>query len=232
MLKRTLISLVLFAALLFAGSANDAFAQESAEDGGRRHFVHSNYSAGVGEGTLAMGGRIFIPGSIPLPSYDIWYRRGFHEMLDLEVHASTFGILSWIDVGVRSKLFGDEAFSLGLRADLTTMLIFISFDDESASAFAFGVTPGLIASFGTKTFQFSVGVDAPIFFAGGGVFSSDSSSSSSSGTGTGIAALIRPTLAAEFPVSDGTNMFIDLGVLIPVDAPDFYLPVLGIGAAW
>lgn len=208
--------------------------------GDRRWFVHSNWGPAVGEGALAMGGRIYLLTAgiiLPLPSFDIWYRRAFHEYVDLEVHAHTFFLLNWIDVGARSKFYGNESFSLGGRFDLTAIIGGASTvgDGGSSISFIFGVTPGLIASFGTKTFQFSVALDFPLALAGGTSVSFDDGSGGSA-SGSGFLATMRPTLAAEFAVSPTVDMYIDLQFLIPFDAPGAvfqFLPVIiGIGAAW
>ncbi|MCK6545210.1 hypothetical protein L6R52_05025 [Myxococcota bacterium] len=192
-------------------------------------FVFSAIGPGAGNGTIAMGGRVYLI----LPTYDLHYIRGLTDRLDFVFDLSTLGVISEAGLSLRFRLLGeqDSGFALGVKAGVTPLFAFIAAADNAAGGVAFAATPGLVASFGSRTTQFSLGLDAPIYF-GAAAFATGDDSGSGSTSGTTVT--LRPAATIEFPVSATTNMYVQASgiVFTESEASGFFGPILAVGAAW
>ncbi len=197
-----------------------------AEDGATTQlsFMHSNMGPGAGNGTISMGGRIYLI----LPTFDMGYKYGILDNLDFELHLSTLGILNMLETGVQARLMGDAGFSLGVRGDLAIQAVFLAVGDGAAGGVGFGFVPGVIASFGGQRFQLTLAADFPLSFAGAA-----SVSGGGSGAATGFGASLRPSVTAEFGVGVETSMYIQLQALMALTGGSgVFAPIIALGASW
>lgn len=192
-------------------------------------FVFSAVGPGEGHGAVGLGGRVFLI----LPTFDINYARGITDNLDVILNASTLGIITLADVGIRYRFVGgaDSGFSMAVKAAATPFLFFVAVADGAAGSVAFAATPGLVASFGGETVQFSLGVDVPMLLAGATAIAGGGSGATSSGTG--FEPIVRPSATIEFPVSDTTNMYIQASAYVAPQLDGFVMgPIMAVGASW
>jgi hypothetical protein len=209
-----------------------AHAAEPAGEKYEQNFVYSAVGPGAGHGAISMGGRVFLI----VPTFDLNYARGITDEFNLLFNLSTLGIISLMDLGVRYRLLGnlDSGFSLALKGAVTAAVLFVAAGSNAAGGGIFGATPGIVASFGGRRTQFSIGADVPIVFAGGTFFTGGNAGGSAGTTDTIV--LLRPTATLEFPVGETTNMYVQAqfySVLAPSNANTTFVgPIFAVGAVW
>ncbi len=186
-------------------------------------FIHSNMGPGAGNGTISMGGRIYFI----VPTFDLGYKYGILDNLDFELHLSTLGILNMLETGVQARLMGDSGFSLGVRGDIAIQAVFLAVGDGAAGGVGFGLVPGVIASFGSDSFQLTLAADFPLSLAGAA-----SVSGAGSGAATGFGATLRPSVTAEFGVGVETTMYVQFQALVALTGSGVFAPIIAIGASW
>lgn len=207
-----------------AGAGNTMSRSESS------HFTFSAVGPGQGNGTIAMGGRVYLI----IPTYDLHYIRGLTDRLDFVFDLATLGIISEAGLSLRFRLLGDlgSGFALGVKAGVTPAFVFVAAASNAAGGVAFAATPGLVASFGSRTTQFSLALDAPIYFGAAAFATGDGDSGTGASSGTTVT--LRPAATIEFPVSDTTNMYVQASGLVftESEASGFFGPILAVGASW
>jgi len=194
-------------------------------------FIFSPVGPGAGHGAIGLGGKVHmvVPELyVPIPFFDFHYVRSFTENFDLRLSLNTLLVANYGDLGVRLH-FGTPAFSFGLTASLTTVVVVFGGKDSGGAAASFAATPGAFVGFGSHSFQFSIGADVPMFFAAGAI--ANIGSSGSAGL-TGFSPTVRPSIAIEFPVSASTNLYIQGSAMIIPDAKFIVGPMLAIGASF
>jgi hypothetical protein len=191
-------------------------------------FVFSANGPGAGKGAIGMGGRVYLI----VPTFDLNYVRGFSDNFDFVLNLSTLGVITFSDVGVRFKLAGsrESGFALALKAAATPVFYFLSVGSGTSGGVAFGATPGIVASFGGQTTQFSLGFDFPMFF-GAAAFATGDGNSSSASTGD-FTPTLRPSATIEFPVGDTTGMYVQAQGIIPLEDGGVLAPIIAVGAEW
>jgi hypothetical protein len=219
---RTLHTLTLCSAL---GLALAAEAPAQAET---RPFLFSAAGPSAGQTNIGLGARFFLF----IPTFDLHVVHGLTDFLHFELRGSTLGVVNFLDAGVRMRLLGGDAASLGLRANGSLVAFGFSAGDASTAGVAGGVTPGAFFSFGSSKVQLTLGADLPIFFGGAAVVSGGNSIASGSGSGASLA--VRPAVGIEFPVGAGTNLYIQ-GQFYIVDlteSPKPFGPLISVGASF
>lgn len=195
-------------------------------------YVLSPVGPGAGRGAIGLGGKahMIVPELyVPIPSFDLHYVRSFTENFDLRLSLDTLLVATYGDLGVRLH-FGGPAFSFGVNASFTSVVVVFGGKDGGGGLASFAATPGAFVGFGSPTFQFSIGADVPLFFAAG-AFANIGGDSAGTGL-TGFVAMVRPSAAIEFPVSASTNLYIQGSAMIIPDAKFVVGPMLAIGAAF
>lgn len=209
-----------------------------------RRFERSNPTwllSAVGPGkatTLGVGGRM----ALFLPMLDLTLRTGITDGFTFNLRGATVGLVNAVDLSLEGRLFRTRDASLSLLAGGTFTGVF-AFGNESISV---GPTPGFRLSFGGPRFQFTAGMDVPMY-----VFTSISSQVVSSiaqdlgtegvtASATGLWVTVRPMLGVEFPVGrrKKTQMYVMAQLEQSVveesggASLSYTLPFLTVGANW
>lgn len=200
------------------------------EGGGQQsYFLFSPIGPGAGNGTIGMGGRVYLV----IPTYDLNYVRGIGDAFDFVLNLNSLGVISIADIGVRFRLVGepDSGFSMALKAAGTPVVFFIAVGGDTAGGFFFGLTPGVAFGFGSRSTQFTIGFDVPIFLGSAGFVTGDGDSRTESSSG--VATVLRPSATIEFGVSEGLNMYVQASAYVATEGEGGFIgPILAVGAAW
>lgn len=191
---------------------------------GPRPFVHSAWGPKAKTLQLGVGLRMIAY----LPSLDFNLVYAIHENAHFEARVASLGVLTLADMGFRFRLSGDQSFSLALRTDLNVFAILNFF---GGNGLTMGPMPGLVLSMGSKTFQFSIVMDVPMWtFATVGAYGVGSAS------GTLFAMWLRPSLTFEVGLGEDVSLYIQLMALLgPISEFGSALgglPFLTIGASF
>ena len=174
-------------------------------------FAPQHYGFANSVGPLVQGDSVFGVGATVLffvPTLDLRYRYGVADPLAFDVRMSSLGIYSRLHLGFRSRLVGDEKFSLFLDTHLGSNAFFIPGGSTfvSAQGFELAGVPGLGFSFGSPDVQFTFGSQVPIYFLT--VFTSDFGD----GVATGAIPRVRPFFGLDVVVGDKTSLYTTLEV--------------------
>lgn len=185
----------------------------SAEDGEpHRPFLHSALGPGPDDSVLGLGLR----GFFIIPMADVMWMKNFGPSLDGGFRASTVGLFTSFETGVRYRVLGGSTAALAVR--LNGMAMLMAMEDGGVS---FGVLPGLFGSFGSSSFQVTLGVDVGRFI---GAVQFDGSTEPGG-------YMVRPQLAVEFPLGERLNLYVQ-GEAWLVSWSEILLPVGSVGLSW
>jgi hypothetical protein len=195
-------------------------------------FVHSAVGPGAQRTAVNVGIRTYVPTlddvDVVLPTVDFNLVHGINNTLDYELRVSSIGVLSLIDTGVKFRIAGGHAFSLGGRLNATGLLFVIPRDDETDVAGLFGVTPGVILSAGGRRFQISTGLDVPIVLGK----ASDVGGIHATGEDSPFGYVLRPWAGVELPISRSASMSIQAQAYVSTIGETAVAPNLAVGISW
>lgn len=151
-----------------------------------------------GGGLVVTGGRDPVGG----PGISLGMNYGIAEAADFRFRADTSAVFSngnaaaagYVDPSILVRVTGKRSTAANLGVMLGPEILWAAAGGGGIAAF--GVDPGLALSFGSSSFQASLDLEFPIYFAVAGSLS-----------GTGTAATIRPGLTLEGAVAKSTNLY-------------------------
>ncbi|MEM1024350.1 MAG: hypothetical protein AAGD10_11555 [Myxococcota bacterium] len=175
---------------------------------------HHGFANSVGG--LVQGDSVFGVGATVLyfvPTLDLRYRYGLAKPIAFDVRLSTIGIFNRLHLGLRSRLFGDERFSLFLDTQLASNAFFFPGGSGIVDVQGFDLAgiPGLGVSFGGPRVQLSLGAQVPLYFfefiTSEGLDASDSF----------LSPRIRPFIGLDVVAGEKTSIYATLEVEADLD---------------
>jgi len=170
-------------------------------------FASQHYGFAQSVGGLVQGDSVFGVGGTVLyfvPLLDLRYRYGLADPIAFDVRLSTLGIYNRLHLGLRSRLVGDETFSLFLDSQLSSNAFFFPGSDAffNAQGFDMAGVPGLGVSFGSPEVQVSLGLQVPIYFL------TVVTSGFGDGATTSAIPRLRPFLGVDVVVGERTSLYL------------------------
>lgn len=182
-----------------------------AQGGGTYDFALSAVGPGAGRSGGSFGLGVFaLNGLSAYPSASISYVRGIADPADFFLESDfgvlfgdrAGGVLGFLRPGFQVRFTPRGRFTLGLRAAPDVLFIAAGGGGGGVAGGLVGLSPGLMAGFGSKRFQVSLFADVPMYFAGA------LGSSVGAGAGGGFVATLRPSVVVEAALTDRLGFFV------------------------
>lgn len=192
-------------------------------------FTVSAAGPGVGKGAGKLGAGVAVIGDAVLPSFSAGYTYGISDALDFHLSADLafiasdgFGALGTIDPGILLRIT-DRSTRGGLAFKIAPEVLFVAGAGKGSAVggAAFGLTPGLVGSFGSEDVQLSLGIDLPSYFAA--VVGADGDAEG----GGFLAFTVRPYLAVETPFGAASAFFVRASTQLLVSGEPELLTFIG-----